>query len=104
MIVKTHYKYGESHVETVRKVRGIFGRRNAPYQSTVQRMMKKFEETDSIMDNKLPMHHRTAWSLNNIAAVSENVAKSPGISIRNVITEFLWPQLDGMDMEDVVPA
>ena len=31
--VKTHYKYGESYAETVRKIRGIFGRRNAPNQS-----------------------------------------------------------------------
>ena len=35
IIVKTHYKYGESYAETVCKVRGIFGRRNVPYQSTV---------------------------------------------------------------------
>jgi len=49
IIVKTHYKYGESYTETIRKVRGIFGRRNAKYQSTVQRMIKNFEETGSIM-------------------------------------------------------
>ena len=45
IIVKTHYKYGESYAETARKVHGIFGRRNAPNQSTVQRLIKKFEET-----------------------------------------------------------
>jgi transposase len=44
IIVKTHYKYGESYAETVRKVRGIFGPRNA-HQSTVQRMVKTFAET-----------------------------------------------------------
>jgi hypothetical protein len=48
IIVKTYYTYGESYAETVRKVRRIFGRRNAAYQSTVQRMNKKFEETGSI--------------------------------------------------------
>jgi len=52
IIMKTHYKYGERYAETVRKVRGIFSRRNAPYQSTVQRMIKKFEETGSIMDSR----------------------------------------------------
>ena len=81
IIVKTHYKYGESYVETVRKVCGIFGRRNAPYQSTVKRMIKKFEETGLIMDNKLPTHHRTSWSLNNIATVNESVAESAGTSL-----------------------
>jgi len=35
IIVKTYYKYGKSYVKALRKVRGIFGRRNAPYQSTV---------------------------------------------------------------------
>jgi transposase len=83
IIVKTHYKYGESYAETVRKIRGIFGRRNAPYQSTVQRMIKKFEETGLIMDSKLPVRHRTGRSLDNIAAVSESVAESPGTSIRH---------------------
>jgi hypothetical protein len=33
--------------------------------------------------------------------VSESVAESPETSIRNRITEFLWHQLDGMDMEDM---
>jgi transposase len=83
VIVKAHYKYGESYAETVRKVLGIFGRRNAPYQSTVQRMIKKFEETGSIMASKLPVRHRTGRSLDNIAAVSEIVAEIPGTSIRH---------------------
>jgi hypothetical protein len=81
--VKTHYKYGESYAETVRKVRGIFDLRNAPYQSTVQRMMNKFEETRSITDSKLPVRHRTGRSLDNIAAKSESVAESPGTSTRH---------------------
>jgi hypothetical protein len=58
---------GGSEAETVSNIRGIFGRRNAPYQSTVQRMIKKSEETGSIMDSKLPVHHRTGRSLDNIA-------------------------------------
>ena len=44
-IVTVYYKHGEGYAETVRKVRRIFGRRNATYQSTVKRMIKKFEET-----------------------------------------------------------
>jgi hypothetical protein len=77
IIVKTHYKYGESYAETVRKVRGIFGQRNAPYQSTV----KKFQETGLIMDSKLPVHHRTGQSLDIVVIVSESVAESPGTSL-----------------------
>ena len=66
--------------KTVRKLRGIFGRRNAQYQSTVKRRIKKFEETGSITDSKLPVRHRTGRSLNNIATV---VAESPGTSLRH---------------------
>jgi len=77
IIVKTHYKYGESYAETVCKLRGIFGRQNAPYQSTVKRMINKFEETGSIMDSKLPVCYHTGQSLDNFAAVSESVAESP---------------------------
>jgi len=83
IIVRTHYKYGKSYAETVCKVRGIFGRWNAAYQSTVQRMIKKFEVTGSIRDSKLPLRHCTRRSLYNIAAVSESVAESPGTSIRH---------------------
>jgi hypothetical protein len=43
IVVKTHYQYGESYAETIRKIRGIFGRRNAPNQPTVQRIIKKFD-------------------------------------------------------------
>ena len=83
IIVKTHYIYGGSYAETFRKFRGIFGRQNAPYQSTVQRMNKKFEETGSIMDSKLPVRHPTGRSLDNIAAERGSVAESPGTSIRH---------------------
>jgi hypothetical protein len=83
IVVKTHYKYRESYAETVRKIRGIFSRQNAPNQSTVQRIIKKFEETGSIMISKLPVCHHTGRSLENIAAVTESVAESPGTSIRH---------------------
>jgi transposase len=83
IFVKTHYKYGESYSESVRIFRGIFGRRNPMNQSTVQRMIKKFEETGSIMDSKLPVRHHSRRSVDNIAAVRESVAESPGSSSRH---------------------
>jgi len=45
-------------------------------------MIKKFEGTGLIMDSKLPVRHRTGRSLDDIAAVSESVAESPGTSLR----------------------
>ena len=82
VMVKTHFKYGECYAETVRKLRKIFGRQNAPNQSTVQRLIKKFEETGSIVDIKSPGRARARRSLENIAAVRQSVDVSPGKSIR----------------------
>ncbi|CAK1590754.1 unnamed protein product [Parnassius mnemosyne] len=83
IIVKTHYKNGESYAETARKLRQIFSRESAPNVSTIQRVVKKFEETGSIMDNKNPLRQRTGRSLENIAAVNESVAENPKTSIRH---------------------
>jgi hypothetical protein len=46
-------------------------------------MVKKFEETGSIMDSKLPVRHCTGRSLDNVAAVSGSVTESPGTSLRH---------------------
>jgi len=46
-------------------------------------MIKKFDETGSIMDSKLPVRHSTGRSLDNIAAVSTSVAESAGTSLRH---------------------
>jgi hypothetical protein len=46
-------------------------------------MIKKFEETGSIMVSKLLVRHRTGRSLDNGAEVSESVAESPGTSLRH---------------------
>jgi hypothetical protein len=46
-------------------------------------MIKKFEGTGSIMDSKIPVRHHTDRSLDNIAAVSESAAESPGTSIHH---------------------
>jgi len=48
-----------------------------------KRMIKKVKETGSIMGSKLPVHHPTSWSLDNIAAVSESVAEIPGTPLRH---------------------
>jgi hypothetical protein len=92
IIVKTHYKYGESYAETVRKFRRILRRRNAPYHSTVKRMIKKCEETGSIMGSKLLVSHLTGRHLDNIAAVSESVAENPGTSLRRCSQQLDSPR------------
>jgi hypothetical protein len=92
IFVQTHYKYGRNYAETVRKFHGIFGRRNAPYQSTVKRMIKKFEEPGSNTDSKLPARRRTGRSLDNIATVNESVAESPGTSLHHLSQQMDIPR------------
>lgn len=82
VILKTHYKYGECYAETVRKVRGIFGRQISLNQSTVKRLIEKFEETGSLLDIKPPGRPREGRSIENIAAVRQSVTVSPRRSIR----------------------
>jgi hypothetical protein len=55
-------------------------------------MIKKFEETGSIMDSKLPARHRTGRPLDNIATVSESVAESPGTSLRHCSQQLDSPR------------
>jgi len=50
-IVKTYYQNYESGTETVRRLRVIFGRNEAPNKSTVLRLIKKFETTGSESGN-----------------------------------------------------
>lgn len=82
IVVKTHYKYGECYAETVRRLRGIFGRQNAPNMSTVQRLIQKFEGTGSTVNRKVAVRRRTTRSLENIAVVHESVTENPQTSIR----------------------
>lgn len=83
IIVKTHYKSGESFAETVRRLRAIFGRNNAPNESTVRRLINKFETKFTLMDEKTTVRRRPCRSLENIAAVRESVAENPDTSIRH---------------------
>jgi hypothetical protein len=46
-------------------------------------MIKKFEETGSIMESKLPVRHRSRRSVDKIASVRESVVEIPGTSIRH---------------------
>lgn len=82
LIVKTFYQSGESCAATVRRLRGTLGRNEAPNESTVRRLMKKFEETGSVVDLKSPGRRRSARTEQNIEVVRDSVAVSPAKSIR----------------------
>lgn len=48
LVVKTFYCHSESYAETVRHLRRIVGRNEAPNESAVRRLMVKFKETGSV--------------------------------------------------------
>lgn len=88
LIVKHYYQNGESLIATIRKVRPIFGRNNVPNSSTVKRIIEKFENTGSVSDVKHTTRARRGRSEQNITAVRESVAESPGTSIRHRAQEL----------------
>lgn len=83
LIVKTYFKNKESFAETVRKLRTIMGRENAPNCSTVKRLINKFEETGSVANKSTPICRREGRSIENIAAVAGSVAAYPKTSTRH---------------------
>jgi transposase len=82
LIVKTFYQNGESATQTVRKLRNILGRNEAPNESTVRRLMTKFKTTGSAATAKSPGRNRSRRTEQQIAVVRDSVTLSPGKSIR----------------------
>lgn len=91
LVVKTYYQNGESATATVRKLRPIMGRRDVPKESTVRRLMTKFEETGSLEDVKTPERSRSRRSLFNQELVFDNVLVSPQKSVRRRSQELGIP-------------
>ncbi|KAJ4425428.1 hypothetical protein ANN_28043 [Periplaneta americana] len=81
LIVKTFYQNGERDAATVRLLHAILGRIEAPNESTVRRLIKKFFETGSTVNLKSPGRRRSGRSEQNIAVVRDSVAVSPMKSI-----------------------
>lgn len=110
-IVKIYYKNSCSVRQTFRELRNIYGRNDRPTERSIQRIIAKFEQSGSVADRAVPVRRRNVRSSENIAAVAESVAEDPNLSIprraqggeryRAMITDFLWPQLDDMDLDDM---
>ena len=82
-IVKMHYKHGECFAVTTRKLRSLFGRRNVPDESTIRRLIQKFEKTGSVLDIKHSVRCRPVRSQENINAARESVEGNPRTSVRH---------------------
>jgi len=58
-IIQTYYENGRSLKNTHRKIRDFFGINNRPNQSSIQRLVKKFEETIDKSKSGRPKNVRT---------------------------------------------
>ena len=88
LIVKNYFKNGESLTATIRKLRSIFGKQNVPSASTVKRIIEKFVKTESITDVRPSTRVGPGRLAENVTAVRQNVAESPGTSIRHRAQEL----------------
>ncbi|CAI6366289.1 unnamed protein product [Macrosiphum euphorbiae] len=91
LVVKIFYCHSESYAETVRHLRHIMGRNEAPNESTVRRLMLKFKQTGSVQDVKTPTRQRSRRSRLNQAIVFDSVLTSPTTSLRRRSQQLAIP-------------
>ena len=76
-MIKLYYRYECSLIQTLRALPPFYGRRGHPSQSALQRLVAKFETTDSVSHKPTPLRQRNARS----AVVRESVQENPRQSI-----------------------
>jgi hypothetical protein len=81
-IVELFYENKRSVKSVYRKLREFYGLHNRPTESTIGRIVKKFQETGSVEDQKSKKYSRSGRSQENIDLVRESVAEDPEMSIR----------------------
>lgn len=69
-IVEICYKNSNSVLTCFCALHELFDPQNWPFERTIRRILKKFEETGSVYDINRIRYQRTARSMENIAAVS----------------------------------
>ena len=80
-IIKIYYQNNESVRKTFRALREFYNRNNRPAESTIRRLVNKFESSGTVTDTIVPLRQRNARSEANIAAVNESVHQNPNLSV-----------------------
>ena len=83
LFVKTYFENGSSLVQTLRALRGLLDRKDVPSKTALFRIVKKFEETGSVMDRPMPLEARRKRSTTTIEAVRVSVEDNPETSTRH---------------------
>ena len=94
--------------ETVRKVESFLGRCESPSRLAIVKLVQKFELLGQVSDVKNRTRALRARKPENIASVAHSVENEAGASVsviglcyRTMFNEFLWPELEDMDVENV---
>ena len=77
-IIKIYYQNNESVRKMFRTLRKFYGR---PAESTIRRLVNKFQSSGTVTDTIVPVRQRNACSEANIAAVNESVYENPNLSV-----------------------
>ena len=75
--IKLYYQYECSFVQTLRALRPFYGKRGRLSQSTLQRLVAKFETTGSASNKLTPVRQMNDISTENITAIRESVQENP---------------------------
>ena len=80
-IIKIYYQNNESVRKIFRALREFYGRKNRPAESTIRRLVNKFESSGTVTDMIVLVRRRNARSEGNIAAVNESVHENSNLSV-----------------------
>ena len=92
LIVKTFYQNGACATQAVRKLRTIFDRNEASYESVVRRIMtNKFETTGLVLTVKSPWRKRSRQIGEQLVLVQDGIIVRAGKSIRRRLQQLDIP-------------
>lgn len=80
-VIQEHYKNGQKIKKTFRALLDYFGRHGRPNETTIGRLVRKFEATGSVGDAPRSGRPKSVRTPENIAAVSASVRESPKTSL-----------------------
>jgi len=78
--LKTYFQSGESSTQTVRNLRGKFGRKEMPSTQFVDQFVKRIRQTGSLLDKASRSRARPVRSTENIATIAQSVLEQPSTS------------------------
>lgn len=80
-IIQEHYRNGEKVINTYRALRDHFGEADRPNQTTIGRLVRKFETTGSVDDLPKGTRPKSVRTQSNIDVVRESIQTDPNLSV-----------------------